>query len=110
MVTDTDKHQATNFTISIEAAEGITTGISAHDRARTIQVAVAPDAKPEDQEIEDCVGGAAGGANHQCSGGFLGDIEVGPFTDRCKIRGQPNVRVCDPSKSFAEGNLDLAIN
>ena len=48
MVTDTDAHHATNFTISIEAAEGITTGISAHDRARTIQAAVAADAKPED--------------------------------------------------------------
>jgi 3,4-dihydroxy 2-butanone 4-phosphate synthase/GTP cyclohydrolase II len=48
MVTDTDAHHATNFTISIEAAEGITTGISAHDRARTIQTAVAADAKPED--------------------------------------------------------------
>ena len=48
MVTDTDKHHATNFTISIEAAEGITTGISAHDRARTIQAAVAPDARPDD--------------------------------------------------------------
>ncbi|MDH3546937.1 MAG: 3,4-dihydroxy-2-butanone-4-phosphate synthase, partial [Gammaproteobacteria bacterium] len=41
MVTDTDKRHATNFTISIEAAEGITTGISAHDRARTVQAAVA---------------------------------------------------------------------
>ena len=48
MVTDTDAHHATNFTLSIEAAEGITTGISAHDRARTIQTAVAEDAKPED--------------------------------------------------------------
>jgi 3,4-dihydroxy 2-butanone 4-phosphate synthase/GTP cyclohydrolase II len=47
MVSDTDEHHATNFTISIEAADGITTGISAHDRARTIQAAVAPDAKPE---------------------------------------------------------------
>jgi 3,4-dihydroxy 2-butanone 4-phosphate synthase/GTP cyclohydrolase II len=47
MVSDTDEHHATNFTISIEAAEGITTGISAHDRARTIQAAVAPDARPE---------------------------------------------------------------
>ncbi|NNC57905.1 MAG: 3,4-dihydroxy-2-butanone-4-phosphate synthase [Woeseiaceae bacterium] len=47
MVSDTDEHHATNFTISIEAAEGITTGISAHDRAKTIQAAVAPDAKPE---------------------------------------------------------------
>jgi len=48
MVTDTDAHHATNFTLSIEAAEGITTGISAHDRARTIQAAVAENAKPED--------------------------------------------------------------
>jgi 3,4-dihydroxy 2-butanone 4-phosphate synthase/GTP cyclohydrolase II len=47
MVSDTDAHHATNFTISIEAAEGITTGISAHDRAKTIQAAVAPDARPE---------------------------------------------------------------
>ena len=38
----------TNFTVSIEAAEGVTTGISAADRARTIQVAVAKGAKPDD--------------------------------------------------------------
>ena len=48
MVTETDQRHATNFTVSIEAAEGITTGISAHDRARTVQAAVAPLAKPED--------------------------------------------------------------
>lgn len=38
----------TNFTVSIEAAEGVTTGISAGDRARTIQAAVAKDAKATD--------------------------------------------------------------
>ncbi|HEX8956395.1 MAG TPA: bifunctional 3,4-dihydroxy-2-butanone-4-phosphate synthase/GTP cyclohydrolase II [Burkholderiaceae bacterium] len=38
----------TNFTVSIEAAEGVTTGISAADRARTVQVAVARNAKPAD--------------------------------------------------------------
>ena len=38
----------TNFTVSIEAAEGVTTGISAADRAKTIQVAVAKDAQPAD--------------------------------------------------------------
>ena len=38
----------TGFTISIEARTGVTTGISAADRARTILAAVAPDAKPED--------------------------------------------------------------
>lgn len=37
----------TNFTVSIEAASGVTTGISAADRAHTIQTAVARDAKPE---------------------------------------------------------------
>jgi len=48
MVKETDQHHSTNFTLSIEAAEGITTGISAHDRARTVQAAIAPDAKAED--------------------------------------------------------------
>jgi len=38
----------TAFTISIEAAEGVTTGISAEDRAHTIRVAAKPDAKPSD--------------------------------------------------------------
>ena len=48
MVSETDRRRGTNFTLSIEAATGITTGISAHDRARTIRAAVAPNAKPED--------------------------------------------------------------
>jgi 3,4-dihydroxy 2-butanone 4-phosphate synthase/GTP cyclohydrolase II len=38
----------TAFTISIEAREGVTTGISAHDRARTIQVAIDPETEPHD--------------------------------------------------------------
>lgn len=40
--------QGTAFTLSIEARTGVTTGISAADRARTIQVAINPQAKPED--------------------------------------------------------------
>jgi 3,4-dihydroxy 2-butanone 4-phosphate synthase/GTP cyclohydrolase II len=48
MVNDTDMDYRTNFTLSIEAAEGVTTGISAHDRAQTILAAVKPNAKPED--------------------------------------------------------------
>ena len=47
MVPDTDNDFSPNFTVSIEAAEGVTTGISADDRARTIKVATAADAKPE---------------------------------------------------------------
>ena len=38
----------TAFTVSIEAREGVTTGISAHDRARTIQVAIDPRSRPRD--------------------------------------------------------------
>lgn len=38
----------TNFTVSIEARNGVTTGISAADRARTILAAVADDVRPED--------------------------------------------------------------
>src|SRR5207253_11198854 len=37
----------TAFTVSIEAREGVTTGISAQDRSRTIQVAIHPDSRPE---------------------------------------------------------------
>ena len=48
MVSNTDARRTTNFTVSIEAAEGVTTGISAHDRARTVQAAVARDARPDD--------------------------------------------------------------
>ena len=40
--------EETNFTVSIEASEGVTTGISAPDRARTIRVATAPGAQPSD--------------------------------------------------------------
>jgi 3,4-dihydroxy 2-butanone 4-phosphate synthase/GTP cyclohydrolase II len=48
MATRNGTKHGTAFTVSIEAAEGVTTGISAADRARTIQVAVAKDAKPSD--------------------------------------------------------------
>jgi len=47
-VRDTHYQQTTNFTLSIEAARGVTTGISAGDRAKTVQAAVAVDAKPGD--------------------------------------------------------------
>ncbi|MDR2880434.1 MAG: 3,4-dihydroxy-2-butanone-4-phosphate synthase [Azoarcus sp.] len=48
MVSNNRTPHGTAFTASIEAATGVTTGISAHDRARTIQVAVARHARPED--------------------------------------------------------------
>ena len=48
MARDNKSPYNTAFTVSIEAASGVTTGISAQDRSRTIQAAVARDARPED--------------------------------------------------------------
>lgn len=48
MTTRNGTAYGTAFTVSIEAAEGVTTGISAADRAKTVQVAVAKNAKPSD--------------------------------------------------------------
>ncbi len=48
MVLENRESFRTDFTVSIDAAAGVTTGISAHDRARTIQLLVDPKAKPLD--------------------------------------------------------------
>jgi len=48
MVNTDNQLESTNFTVSIEAAEGVTTGISAADRATTVLAAVAEDARPQD--------------------------------------------------------------
>jgi 3,4-dihydroxy 2-butanone 4-phosphate synthase/GTP cyclohydrolase II len=48
MVAQNRSNTGTNFTVSIEAAEGVTTGISAADRARTVRVAIAADTEPSD--------------------------------------------------------------
>ena len=48
MVTNNTSPYGTGFTVSIEARSGVSTGISAADRARTVQAAVAKDAKPSD--------------------------------------------------------------
>ncbi|MEM7706966.1 MAG: 3,4-dihydroxy-2-butanone-4-phosphate synthase [Pseudomonadota bacterium] len=47
MVNANQARYSTNFTVSVEAAEGVTTGISAYDRAHTIRTAVRPDAQAE---------------------------------------------------------------
>lgn len=48
MVENNTSTYGTGFTISIEAAEGVTTGVSAADRVTTVKAAANPDAKPED--------------------------------------------------------------
>ena len=48
MVEKNTSKRTTPFTVSIEAGEGITTGVSAHDRVQTIRMAIDPKTKPED--------------------------------------------------------------
>jgi 3,4-dihydroxy 2-butanone 4-phosphate synthase len=48
MVGQNSSRYQTAFTVSIEAATGVTTGVSAADRVRTVQAAIADDARPED--------------------------------------------------------------
>ena len=48
MVANNTSRYGTAFTVTIEAAEGVTTGVSARDRVRTIRAATAEDAKPDD--------------------------------------------------------------
>src|SRR4051794_14860233 len=48
MVGNNNSRFGTNFTVSIEAVHGVTTGISAHDRAHTIQTVLNPLTRPED--------------------------------------------------------------
>src|SRR5712664_769790 len=48
MVLENRESYRTDFTVSVDAARGVSTGISAHDRARTIEVLVDPQAAPRD--------------------------------------------------------------
>ncbi len=48
MVSNNRSRFGTAFTVSIEAREGVSTGISAHDRSHTIKTAISPNVKPED--------------------------------------------------------------
>jgi 3,4-dihydroxy 2-butanone 4-phosphate synthase/GTP cyclohydrolase II len=48
MVVENRETYRTDFTVTVDAAKGISTGISAHDRAKTIAVLVDPSAKPTD--------------------------------------------------------------
>ncbi|MEE9259419.1 MAG: 3,4-dihydroxy-2-butanone-4-phosphate synthase, partial [Nitrospinaceae bacterium] len=48
MVGDNDSHFETPFTVSIDAKEGVSTGISAADRAKTISVAIHPETRKKD--------------------------------------------------------------
>ncbi|RKZ96217.1 MAG: 3,4-dihydroxy-2-butanone-4-phosphate synthase [Gammaproteobacteria bacterium] len=84
---------AENFTVSIEAAQGVTTGISTADRARTIQAAVATDAKPQDIVKPGHIfplmansGGVLVCANHAEAGCDIAELAgLGPSAVMCDI-------------------------
>src|SRR5438045_6374740 len=59
MVAQNRSRHGTNFTVSIEAAEGIATGISAHARAVTVEVAAAPGARPRTSSSRGMCSGSA---------------------------------------------------
>ena len=91
-----DKNRAplgTAFTVSIEAAEGVTTGISAADRAVTIQAAVKKDAKPSDIVMPGHIfplmaqpGGVLKRAGHTEAGCDLGQLAgLTPASVICEI-------------------------
>jgi len=96
MVSSTQQQQSTNFTISIEAKHGVTTGISAADRATTIQAAVRKDAKPGDLAQPGHIfplmaqrGGVLSRAGHTEAGVDLGRIAgLEPASVICEIMNE----------------------
>src|SRR3990170_1513376 len=95
MVEQNRSRHGTNFTVSIEAAEGIATGISAADRALTIKVAAAPDAKAEDivqpghvfPLIAQAGGGGGGAGPTEGGGGRAPGAGGAPPARRAYARG-----------------------
>jgi len=96
MVSDTHFRGATNFTVSIEAASGVTTGISAADRATTILAAVKPNAGPADIVMPGHVfplmaqkGGVLARAGHTEAGCDLGRLAgFSPAAVICEIMNE----------------------
>ena len=93
MVSDNQTPHGTAFTVSIEAAEGVTTGISAADRAVTIQAAVAKNAQPDDIiqpghifPLRAQPGGVLGRAGHTEAGcDLVGMAGLEPASVICEI-------------------------
>lgn len=115
--TDNGARFSTNFTMSIEAAEGVTTGISAADRARTIQAAVAPQAKPKDIVMPGHIfpimaqpGGVLSRAGHTEAGiDFARLAGRDPSSVICEILNEDGsmARMPDLRKFAAEHNLKI---
>ncbi|MEE1652740.1 MULTISPECIES: bifunctional 3,4-dihydroxy-2-butanone-4-phosphate synthase/GTP cyclohydrolase II [Brachymonas] len=117
MTTNNGTVYATAFTVSIEAAEGVTTGISAADRARTVQAAVAPDAKASDLvqpghifPLQAVDGGVLMRAGHTEAGCDLASMAgTSPSAVICEIMNDDGTmaRLPDLQKFAAEHGLKI---
>src|SRR3990170_2229869 len=96
MVNHPHHRRTTNFTVSIEAAHGVTTGISAADRATTIRAAVRKDARPSDIVTPGHIfplmaqrGGVLARAGHTEAGVDLARLaRLGPASVICEIMNE----------------------
>ena len=98
MVSDNESKSGTNFTISIEAAKGVTTGISAHERSHTILTAIAEGAKLVD---------AKGKEYHNAKMAFVEKVKTEVLTDaqRTAIGSKdktPKIKKDKPAKDKKE--------
>ena len=99
MVSENRSRFGTAFTVSIEAAQGVTTGMSAKDRARTILAAVNPDARPEDLARP----GHIFPLHARESGVLIRTGQTEGIVDLCRLAGlQPAGVICEVTKPDGE--------
>ena len=118
MVAQNESEHGTNFTVSIEAAEGVTTGISAGDRSHTIQTAMKADAKASDLcspghifPLQACDGGVLKRTGHTESAVDLSTLAgLSPGGVICEIMSEDGSMARTPElRQFADKhNLKLA--
>ena len=109
---------STAFTVSIEAARGVTTGSSAHDRARTIRAAVAFDAKPSDLvrpghvfPLRAAAGGVLNRAGHTeagCDLAALAGFEPAAIISEIQLSDGSMARLPDLEKISRQHQLPIA--
>jgi len=100
MVGRNDSRFGTGFTVSVEARDGVTTGISAADRARTIQVLVDPEARPDDLVMP----GHMFPLRARAGGTLVRAGQTEASVDLCKMAGlHPAAVLCEVMK--ADGSM-----
>lgn len=117
MVARNASKQGTPFTVSIGASTGITTGISAHDRARTVEVAVNPNSGPADISspghifpLRAAVGGVFSRGGHTEASVDLAKLAgLSPATVVCEIMNPDGTMARQPDLEIIAKEHDLTI-